>query len=107
LLALPCAFAVTASPCFNEGVSAENLREFALRARSQVAAAKRDHWRGVMQSGDGLAAFDAGQELNQYARSVSSFPDAAYLSEDLAHQVRLKQLIDRASQASASRRSAR
>lgn len=90
-----------------KGVSDQDLREFATRARAQVAVAKREHWRGVIQGGDGLAAFDAGQELNRYARSVSSFPDAAYLSEDLAHQVRLKQLIDRASQASASCRSAR
>jgi len=43
-----------------KGVLEDDLRELATRARAQVAAAKREHWRGVIQSGDGLAAFDAG-----------------------------------------------
>ena len=85
----------------------EDLREFAARSRGEVAAAKRRHWRTVTQTGDGLAAFDAAQGLYEHAKSVSNFPDAAYLADDLVHQVRLKQLIDRASQAIALRRAAR
>ena len=85
----------------------EALREFAGRERSEVTAAKRNYWRTVTQTGDGLAAFDAAQALYEHAKAVSNFPDAAYSSKDLAHQVRLKQLIDRASQAIASRRVAR
>ena len=48
-----------------------------------------------------------GVGLYEHAKSVSNFPDAAYLADDLVHQVRLKQLIDRASQAIALRRAAR
>jgi hypothetical protein len=88
-------------------VRPEELREFAARSRANVAAAKRQHWRSVVQTGDGLAAFDAGQALYEHARAVSNFPDAGYLAADLAHQVRLKQLLDRASQAIALRRAPR
>lgn len=84
----------------------DDLREFAARSRARVATAKRQYWRAAAQ-GDGLAAFDAAQALYEHAQAVSSFPDAAYLANDLAHQVRLKQLIDRASQAIATSRAAR
>ena len=47
------------------------------------------------------------QALYEHAKSVANFPDAAYLADDLSHQVRLKQLIDRASEALALRRATR
>lgn len=84
----------------------EHLREFAARTRTEVAAAKRQHWREA-QASDSLAAFDAAHALYEHAQSVSNFPDAAYLADDFAHQVRLKQLIDRASETIAFRRTAR
>lgn len=85
----------------------EDLREFASRARVAVAAAKQEHWRRATQTGDGLAAFDAAQALYEHAVAVSGFPDAAYLADDLSHQLRLKRLIDRASQAPSRSRATR
>jgi hypothetical protein len=88
-------------------VRAEDLREFAARSRAAVASVKRAHWQGVAQSGDGLGAFDAGQALYEHARTVTDFPSKSYAAEDLAHHVRLKQLIDRASEAAPFNRAAR
>jgi hypothetical protein len=88
-------------------VRAEDLREFAARSRAAVASAKRAHWQGVAQSGDGLGAFDAAQALYEHARTVADFPSKSYTAEDLAHHVRLKQLIDRASEAAPFNRAAR
>ena len=86
---------------------AEDLREFAARSRAAVANAKRAHWRRVAQSGDGLGAFDAAQALYEHARTVADFPSASYTADDLAHHVRLKRLIDRASEAAPFNRAAR
>jgi len=85
--------------CLTCSVRTEDLREFAARSRAAVAKAKRAHWQAVAQSGNGLCAFDAAQALYEHARAVSDFPSASYRAEDLAHHVRLKQLIDRASEA--------
>ena len=76
-----------------------DLREFAARPRDQIASAKRDYWRLAAQTGAGLAAFDAAQELYEHAKAVGTYPNAAYQADDLQHHVRLKKLIDRASQA--------
>jgi hypothetical protein len=94
-------------PCLAEEVQPEHLREFASRARDEVAAAKQEHWRTVTQTGDGLAAFDAAQALYEHAVAVSGFPDAAYTADDLSHQLHLKRLIDRASQVAARSRATR
>jgi hypothetical protein len=88
-------------------VRAEDVREFAHRSRDIVAEAKRDHWRSVAQTGDGLGAFEAGQALYEHARTLGNYPSPAYQAEDLAHHVRLKKLIDRASQAAPFARAAR
>jgi uncharacterized protein YdhG (YjbR/CyaY superfamily) len=88
-------------------VRREDLREFAARARSPVELAKREHWRAAAQSGAGLAAFEAGQALYEHARESIGFPSEEYLADDLAHHVRLKKLLDRASQAAAFARPAR
>jgi hypothetical protein len=88
-------------------VRAEDLREFAARSRDAVAVAKRAHWQSVVQSGDGLGAFDAAQALYEHARLVADFPSESYAAEDLAHHVRLKQLIDRASEAAPFNRATR
>jgi hypothetical protein len=61
----------------------------------------------VAQAGDGLGAFEAGQALYDHAKAVSDFPSKSYQAEDLAHHVRLKKLIDRASQAAPFARPAR
>jgi hypothetical protein len=88
-------------------VRAEDLREFAARSRDPVVTAKRAHWQSVAQSGDGLGAFDAAQALYEHARAATDFPSASYAAEDLAHHVRLKRLIDRASEAAPFNRAAR
>jgi hypothetical protein len=88
-------------------VRPEDLREFARRSRRDVAVAKRAHWRVAAQTGDGLAAFDAAQALYEHATATANFPSAGSRAEDLAHHVRDKQLIDRASQAAAFARAAR
>lgn len=93
-------------PCNTSVVRPEDLREFAARSRAEVSSAKRQHWRAALAADD-LAAFDAAQSLYEHAKSVAKFPDAAYLADDLSHQVRLKQLIDRASEALALRRATR
>jgi hypothetical protein len=80
-------------------VRPEDIREFAQRARGEVAAAKREHWRTATLTGEGLGAFDAAQALYEHAVVVANFPDAGYLADDLSHHLHLKQLIDRASQA--------
>jgi hypothetical protein len=88
-------------------VRAEDLREFAARSRAAVASAKRAHWQLVARTGDGLAAFNAAQALYEHAKAVSDFPSAHYLAEDFRNHVRVKELIDRASQAAPFARPAR
>jgi hypothetical protein len=94
-------------PCLTPGVRPEDLREFARRSREDVASAKRAHWRAAAQTGDGLAAFDAAQALYEHATSASDFPSVSSRAEDLAHHVRDKRLIDRASQAAPFARATR
>jgi hypothetical protein len=86
---------------------AEDLREFARRPRDAVQSAKREHWRAVAQTQGGLGAFDAGQELYEHAESIGALPNAAYRAADLEHHIKLKQLLDRASQAAPFARAAR
>jgi hypothetical protein len=88
-------------------VRPEDLREFAARSRGAVAEAKREHWRSVAQTGDGLGAFDAAQELYEHAKSLGNYPSPAYRAQDFDHHVRLKKLIDRASQAAPFARATR
>jgi hypothetical protein len=88
-------------------VRPEDLREFAERARGAVTDAKQRYWREVAQREDGLGAFEAGQALYEHAHALGNFPSKAYLAEDLAHHLRLKELIDRASQAIAAHFTAR
>jgi hypothetical protein len=86
----------------------DDLREFARRARAPVVEAKREHWRAEAQSGDGLGAFYAAQDLYEHAVALGVFPQSAeQRAEDFAHHVRLKELIDRASAALGDRSTAR
>lgn len=99
--------ATSRAACETSRVKPEDLREFARRSRAPVARAKRQYWQQAAMQGDGLAAFEVAQELYEHARAVSDFPSAAYAAADFEHQVRLKQLIDRAAQAASSHRAAR
>ena len=80
-------------------VDAEHIKEFVNRPRAAVDSLKAEWWAAHAER-----SLDAGHALLEHTRLVDpSFPSAEYLAADLEHHVVLKELLDRASKALASR----
>ena len=61
-------------------------------------------WWAARVAADEQSALEAGHAMWEHARRVDpNFPGSEYLDRDLAHHIRLKKLIDSASQALARR----
>lgn len=83
-------------------VDAKHINEFVNRPRAAVDSLKAEWW--AAHAGAGGGSLDAGHALLEHTRLVDpSFPSAEYLAADLEHHVVLKELLDRASKALASR----
>ena len=73
-------------------------------SRAPVEQLKREHWAREFREHGGLATLRAGHALYEYARRVRpDLPTERDRTEDLAHHVALKRLLDRASRALAFR----
>lgn len=74
-----------------------DLREFAMRDRARVQDAKAQYWAERFRDLGWEANWHTAQELATYVRRVRpDFPTARDRDEDLAHHIRLKDLLDRA-----------
>ena len=83
-------------------VDAEHIKEFVNRPRAAIASLKAEWW--AAHAGATGGSLDAGHALLEHTRLVDpSFPSAEYLAADLEHHIILKELLDRASKALASR----
>ncbi len=70
------------------------------RDRSAVERRKRTHWIRVYREQGPESTWRAGHALYDHARRVRpDYPTARDRASDLAHHVRLKELLDRASRA--------
>jgi hypothetical protein len=77
-----------------------HLREFAMRERAPVQEAKAQYWAERFRIQGWEANWRTAQELAAYVRRVRpDFPTARDRDEDLAHHVKLKDLLDRAAHA--------
>jgi hypothetical protein len=85
-------------------VDPKHVREFAARDWAGAERSKRDYMAERARDGDGLWAFWASQGLFEYMCELDpSFPANVPHGPDLAHQVELKALLDRARDAATSR----
>lgn len=81
-----------------------HIRAFAARDHAEVERLKIEHWARLYRESGEQATLDAGHALYEHARRVRpDFPTERDRAEDLAHHVRLKALLDRASRALAVR----
>jgi hypothetical protein len=81
-------------------MNSNHLREFAMRDRLSVQRAKATYWAERFRDQGWEANWRTAQELAMYVRRVRpDFPTARDRDEDLAHHVRLKNLLDRAAHA--------
>ena len=82
----------------------EHIRAFAARDWTARERAKREFLADRAAEGDGLWAFWASQSLFEHMCDLHpGFPENIAREPDLAHHIELKRLLDRASDALASR----
>lgn len=85
-------------------MDAKALRAFAARDWQLLEAGKREHWAAELRVHGAAALFRAAQMLREHARrTCPDWPTADDRAEDLAHHVRMKQLLDRAAYACSGR----
>lgn len=88
-------------------VAATHVRAFVRRDRQRVATAKRAYWASAARATPKLTVALA-HALYEHTKAVShAFPSERSRSEDLAHHLRLKGLIDRAARSLPVRRGSR
>lgn len=81
-----------------------HLREFAMRDRVSVQQAKAAYWAERFRDQGWSANWRTAQDLATYVRRVRpDFPTERDRDEDLAHHLRLKDLLDRAAHAFSGR----
>lgn len=74
------------------------VKSFVERDRARAQALKREHWARLARESNGQETLAAGWRLFAHARAVDpAFPRPESRADDLAHHVRLKALIGRAS----------
>jgi len=89
-------------------VNAREIREFVERRRAPVQELKREFWASITREGGVLSSLEAGWALHEHARAVQpDFPSERYLADDFRDHLRVKLLLDRASQFLTLRRSPR
>jgi hypothetical protein len=89
-------------------VNAADIREFVARQREPVQREKLEYWAERAGDRPRVSALEAGHQLFEHARAVlPDFPNARYLADDFNHHLRLKSLLDRASEALSFRRAPR
>jgi hypothetical protein len=77
----------------------EDIRAFVERPRAEVELLKREHWAKIARSA-AEQGVPLGHLLHAHARVIDpSFPNESYSREDWEHQLRLKELVDRAAAA--------
>ena len=82
----------------------DGTRDFARRDRSEVEKLKREHHARRYGEHGFVATLRAAHSLYDLARSLRpDFPSTRERRDDLAHHLRLKRLLDRASHALALR----
>jgi hypothetical protein len=98
------AFAPSSCPAYTERVDPKHIRDFAARDWSAAERAKREYLAERSRDADGLWAFWASQSLFEHMRELQpSFPANVPHGPDLAHQIELKRLLDRARDVFSSR----
>lgn len=81
-------------------LTAENIRAFVRRDRSQLERWKREHWAEQRRLHGPAVTASIGHALFAHARAVvPGFPDARAREQDLRDHLALKQKIDRAARA--------
>jgi hypothetical protein len=85
-------------------MDAKHIKEFVDRPRAAVDSLKAEWWAARAGEGGPGSSLAAGHALLDHARLVDpSFPSAESRALDLDHHILLKNLLDRASRALASR----
>jgi hypothetical protein len=75
----------------------EHLRAFANRDWNKIEQSKRAHQARIFQQGGAAATVRLARELFAHARAIDpAWPSQREREADLAHQVELKRLLDRA-----------
>lgn len=86
-------------------MDAAAIRDFAARSRVEVEREKRRYWAKQHDERTYRATLEASRSLYDHVRRIRpDFPTERDRSEDLAHHVSLKHLLDQASYALAVRR---
>jgi hypothetical protein len=81
-----------------------SIRAFAQRARIEVEREKRAYWAKQHRERTYRVTLDASHALYEHVRRIRpDFPTERDRTEDLAHHVALKRLLDQASRALAVR----
>lgn len=79
-------------------MDAKSVKSFVERDRARVQNHKREHWARLARESNGQETLAAGWRLFAHARAVDpEFPRPESRADDLAHHVRLNELIGRAS----------
>lgn len=85
---------------YRSGMDPASIRAFAQRTRGEVEREKRAYWAKQHAEGSYRRTVDASHALYEYVRRIRpDFPTDRDRTEDLAHHVDLKRLLDQASRA--------